>query len=80
MSKFLEIEKEFRDEMANRVNDGGTEDYLDEADLNICCDEREEKLITIIKDEITKIEKFKDLTDKDIYRVLIHLYYSLVLK
>tara|TARA_Y100000389_G_scaffold205145_1_gene264064 strand:- start:122 stop:1219 length:1098 start_codon:yes stop_codon:yes gene_type:complete len=79
MSKFLEIEKEFRDEMANRVNDGGTEDYLDEADLNICCDEREEKLITIIKDEITKIEKFKDLTDKDIYRVLIHLYYSLVL-
>ena len=80
--EFLEVEKDFRDHISYQVKryheDKNCED-LDEMHLNICCDYKDQQFIEFIKNEIIKIPKYSKMRNKDIYRVLIYLVYSLTL-
>lgn len=72
---FLQTEKLFRDEIANVVTNKKIE-----KNLNLCCDEKIENMIT--KDFAEKIKKTKEynsLSYADLYLTLVYLYYSLVL-
>ena len=68
----LIIEKVFRDKISDEFYDASD----DEININICCNEDEELLMTDIKNNILrKISSYDVLSDRDIYRVLIFIYY-----
>jgi hypothetical protein len=48
-----------------------------QTNINICCDDQDETDIIIMKNYIKQVPKYQTLSDRDIFVVLIELYYSL---
>ena len=51
--------------------------YQEKLYLNVCCDENDEADIIMISDIIKNYTKYKDLSIRDVYLVIIYIYYSL---
>ena len=66
---FLKVEKVFTDEIYRKTRS--------QTDLNFCCDEDDEKNLIEIKNHIKQTPEFSRLSDRDIFFVLIFIYYSL---
>lgn len=67
---FLEVERLFKSEMRYYPA------WLT-GTFNICCDETEQRDIIEIGDTIKTIPQFSSLSFRNIYLVLIYVYYSL---
>jgi len=66
---FMKVEKLFTDELYRNTES--------QTDLNFCCDEDDEKNIIAITNHIKQTPEFSILSERDIFIVLIFIYYSL---
>jgi hypothetical protein len=68
---FLKVEKQFTDELHSKV------EAMLSKELSFCCDEVDEESMINMADIIKGIPKYSILSFRDIYFVLIYIYYSL---
>ena len=66
---FMKVEKLFTDELYRNTKS--------QTDLNFCCDKDDEKNIIEITTHIKQTPDFSILSERDIFIVLIFIYYSL---
>lgn len=66
---FLEVEKLFTDEIYRKMRS--------QTNINFCCDKETENDIVKMSNIIKEIPEFSSLSYRDIYFVLIYIYYSL---
>ena len=68
---FLEVKGKFTDELHSKVP------HMFRQNLNFCCDEVDETSMINMGDIIKGIQEYSTLSFRDIYFVLIYIYYSL---
>ena len=70
---FLTVEKLFTDELYRKTKSLS----LSQTDLNFCCDDEDEENMINMANAILQTPEFSILSERDIFFVLIFIYYSL---
>jgi len=70
---FLEVEELFRDELYRKAAQRGAKT----TSINVCCEEQDETDIIHMANFIRQIPEYANLSLRDIFIVLIYIYYSL---